>query len=121
MFTDLLIGVLIGLGVGIFFLLRNNFRNPFEREDYRLHVGEIIKIVMPNQVSFLNKASIKETLWNIPEHSKVILDATNTNYIDGDILEIIEDFKEIVAPQKNIQLNILGQKIHIFSRIKLNL
>ena len=92
-FTDLLIGVLIGLG-----------------EDYRLHVGEFIKIVMPNQVSFLNKASIKETLWNIPEHSKVIIDATNTNYIDGDILEVIEDFKEIVAPQKNIQLNILGQK-----------
>ena len=109
-FTDLLIGVLIGLGVGIFFLLRNNFRNPFQREDYRLHVGEFIKIVMPNQVSFLNKASIKETLWNIPEHSKVIIDATNTNYIDGDILEVIEDFKEIVAPQKNIQLNILGQK-----------
>lgn len=107
-FTDLLIGVLIGLAVSIFYVLRSNFRNPFVKENNLLHIGEVIKIELPNQVSFLNKASIKDTLWNISENQKVIIDASYSNYIDDDILEIISDFKMVVAPEKNIQLNILG-------------
>ncbi|MBP6455301.1 MAG: bifunctional SulP family inorganic anion transporter/carbonic anhydrase [Chitinophagaceae bacterium] len=111
-FTDLLIGVLIGLAVSIFYVLRSNFRNPFVKENNLLHIGEVIKIELPNQVSFLNKASIKDTLWNISENQKVIIDASYSNYIDDDILEIISDFKEVVAPERNIQLNIIGLKSH---------
>ena len=109
-FTDLLIGIMIGLAVSIFYLLRSNFRNPFTLGKETLSVGEIVKLELSDSVSFLNKASIKDTLWQVPENSKVIVDATYSDFIDDDILEIIDDFKTTVAPERNIQLNILGLK-----------
>lgn len=109
-FTDLLIGVIIGLLTSIFFLLQSNFKNPFAQAKNKLHIGEVISIQLPNQVSFFNKASIKETLWHLPSEAKVIIDATQTSYIDSDVVEVIEDFRDVVAPSKSIQLNILGMK-----------
>jgi carbonic anhydrase len=109
-FTDLLIGVLIGLATSIFYLMRSSFRNPFTREEYRLHIGEVIKLELPNQVSFLNKATIKAALWEIPNDSKVLIDASYANFIDNDVQEIVEDFRDVVAPERQIQLNILGLK-----------
>jgi carbonic anhydrase len=109
-FTDLLIGVLIGLAVSIFYLLKSNFKNPFVLQKETLHIDEIVRMELPNQVSFLNKATIKDTLWSIPNHSKIIIDATNTDFIDNDILEIIDDFKQTISKEKEIKLNILGLK-----------
>ena len=59
-------------------------------------------------VAFLNKATIKNTLWNVPDDSKVIIDATYCDYIDHDILEVIYDFRNTAAPKKNIQVNVIG-------------
>ena len=109
-FTDLLIGILIGLAVSIFYLMKSNFKNPFKIEKEALAFGETIRMELPNQVSFLNKASIKDTLWSIPEGSKLIIDANYCDYIDNDVLEIIEDFKSTVSKEKNIKLNIVGLK-----------
>jgi carbonic anhydrase len=109
-FTDLLIGVVVGLLVSIIFLLISNVRNPLSRELNKLHIGEVIRFDLPNQVSFLNKATIKETLWSIPGGSKVLIDASGCEYIDDDIMELIEDFKSVVAGEKNIKLNIIGLK-----------
>ena len=109
-FTDLLMGVLIGLAVSIFYLLKSNFKNPFVLQKETLHIDEIVRMELPNQVSFLNKASIKDTLWSIPNDSKIIIDATNTDFIDSDILEIITDFKQTISKEKGIKLNILGLK-----------
>jgi carbonic anhydrase len=115
-FSDLLIGVIIGLVVSIFYILRSNFRNPFLKERNATDSGEVLKLELPNQVSFFNKSSIKETLWSAPEKSTVRIDATYTNYIDYDVLDVIEDFKKTVAPEKNIQLEIIGLKENISDR-----
>jgi carbonic anhydrase len=109
-FTDLLIGVLVGLAISIAFLMISNFRNPYIKQNYTLHVGEVMRLELPNQVTFLNKASIKETLYEIPENMYVVIDATSSDYIDHDIIEIIEDFKITIAPERNILINVLGQK-----------
>ncbi len=109
-FTDLLIGILIGLMVSIFFLMRSNFLNPFQLSHEKLNIGETISLKLSNQVSFLNKATIKNTLWQIPAKAKVIIDANQSNFIDHDVREVIEDFKTTVAPEKEIQLNLLGLK-----------
>jgi MFS superfamily sulfate permease-like transporter len=109
-FTDLLIGVLIGLAVSIFFLLRSNFYNPFTLGKEKLSIGEVVKFELSDEVSFLNKASIKNTLWSIPKGSRVIIDATRSTFVDDDVLELIEEYKDVVAPERNIQLNILGLK-----------
>lgn len=109
-FTDLLTGVIIGLCISFLFILKNNYKNPFSVQTENLNIGETIRIELPNQVSFLNKASIKDTLWSLPESAKVIVDATNCNFIDHDILEILEEFKSVVSVEKNIQLNLVGVK-----------
>jgi carbonic anhydrase len=105
--TDLLTGVLIGLAASLFYLMRSNFRNPFSMEQYRLHIGEVIKMELPNQVSFLNKATIKSALWDIPQDAKVLIDASNTNYIDDDVLETLQDYR-VVAAERNVRLNVIG-------------
>ncbi len=109
-FTDLLIGILFGLFISGFFLMRNNYRNPFTLKKDKLHIGEVIRLELSNQVSFLNKASIKDTLWDVPNHSKVLIDATYSDFIDEDVLEVIDDFKNVVAPERDIKLNIVGLK-----------
>ncbi len=119
-FTDLLIGVLIGLTISIFYLLKSNFKNPFVIKKETLHLDETLRIELPNQVSFLNKASIKDTLLNIPNNSKVIIDGTYSDYIDQDVLDIINDFKNTISGIKNIKVNVLGikSKYHLEDRIE---
>ena len=109
-FTDLLIGVIIGLFVSIFYILKSNFKNPFVLQNEVLHFNETLRLELPNQVSFLNKASIKDTLWSVPKGSKVIIDASNTDYIDHDVIEDIEEFKSTISIERDIKLNIIGLK-----------
>lgn len=108
--TDLLVGILIGLAVSLFYLLKSNYKNPYIIDKDQLHVGETIRIELPTQVSFLNKASIKDALWRVPAYSNITIDATYADYIDNDVLEIFKDYKDVTAPEKNIKLNILGVK-----------
>lgn len=107
-FTDLLIGVIIGSAFSIFHILRSNYKNPFIVETEKMHENETVRIQLPTQVSILNKASLKDTLWSVPEGSKVIIDATNCTFIDNDVLEIIENYKNTVSVENNIKLNIIG-------------
>lgn len=107
-FTDLLTGVLIGLATSVFYLMRSNFRNSYSIEQYRLHIGDVIKMELPNQVSFLNKATIKAALWEIPNGAKVLIDAGSAYFIDHDVLEIIQDYRDVVAPERGVQLNVVG-------------
>jgi len=109
-FTDLLTGVGIGLGVSVLALLYGNYKNSyyFHKEDH--HKGETILIHLSEEVSFLNKASIKLTLEHLPAGSIVIIDAYDCQYIDHDVLELIRDFKEVQAPLKNITCKTVGFK-----------
>lgn len=109
-FTDLLTGVGIGLAVSIAAILIGNFKNSyfFHKEKHR--EGDIILIHLSEEVSFLNKASIRETLDNIPENTTVIVDAFDSQYIDYDVLEIIQEFTEVKAPLKNITCKTVGFK-----------
>lgn len=108
--TDLLIGIFIGSLVSIFFLLRSNYHNAFFIENTKIFKGETIRLELSNEVSFFNKASIKNSLWNVPQNSNVIIDATFSSYIDHDILEIFEDFKTTFAEENNINVSIIGLK-----------
>ncbi len=111
-FTDLLIGVLIGLAISIFYMLKSNYQNPFIIENHKHDDNETVRIELPSQVTFINKASIKNALWSIPNDFKVIIDARNSDFIDVDVLDVINEFKTVVSIEKNIQLNILGIKTH---------
>ena len=103
-FTDLLKGVGVGLLVSVIFILRGNMRLAyfFKKEDH--HEGETIYIDLAQEVSFLNKAAIKQTLAHLPPGSKVVIDAANTVYIDYDVLDLIRDFMEFGSKDKNIKV-----------------
>ncbi len=109
-FTDLLIGVFIGLTISIFYILKSNYKYPFVLQKETMHVDETVRIALPNQVSFLNKATIKDTLSQLPNGSKVIIDATQSNYIDNDVMELLNDFKTTISVDRKIKLNIVGLK-----------
>lgn len=108
--TDLLKGVAIGMFVSIAYLLRQNIKNAyyFHRSSYKN--GDVIKIELSEEVSFLNKASILLTLDHIPENSMVVIDAGLSKFIDHDVLQVIKEFKEIKAPDKNIKVILTGFK-----------
>lgn len=107
---DLLKGVGIGLMISIFYLLRQNMRIPFYYQRSVFSNGELIKLTLAQEVSFLNKASIKETLESLPENTKVVIDAQQTEYIDFDVLDLIRDFYSNQAPNKNISMSLVGFK-----------
>ena len=105
--TDLLIGIGIGLVASIFFILQNNYRNSYWLHSEESTEGAKLKLVLSEDVSFLNKGSILKTLKEIPPRSSVIIDATDSVHIDQDVLDIFEDFRSKAA-FKNITLEIRG-------------
>jgi carbonic anhydrase len=109
-FTDLLMGVGIGLGVSTLALLYGNYKNSYFFHKEKHKRGEAILIHLSEEVSFLNKASIKLTLEHLPENATVIIDAYDSQYIDHDVLELIKDFKEVQAPLKKINCKTVGFK-----------
>lgn len=108
--TDLLTGVGIGLAVSVVAILRGNLKNSYYFHKEKHHEGEVIKIHFSEEVSFLNKASIRETLDRLPQNASVVLDASASKYIDFDVLELIREFIEIKAPLKNIMCKTIGFK-----------
>jgi MFS superfamily sulfate permease-like transporter len=108
LFTDLLKGISIGLIVGVFYILKANYRSAyfFKKEIY--NGKEVICLKLSEHVSFLNKASIVLTLDHLPENSHVIIDGELSEVIDYDVLEAIQEFK-----QKAFEKNIILELIHI--------
>ncbi|MBS1567565.1 MAG: SulP family inorganic anion transporter [Bacteroidetes bacterium] len=99
--TDLLKGILVGCGVGLFFVLRSNFRSAI----MVVHDETHYLFRLRKDVSFLNKPIIKNKLEQVPENSAVLIDATRADFIDKDIIEVIEDFMKH-APLKNIRVEL---------------
>ena len=94
----------------IFRFLYKNLKIAYSFKKESLQDGDIITVKLAQEVSFLNKAAIKNTLHNVPENGKLIIDASNTNYIDFDVLEMIKDFTSVRALDKNIDLTLKGFK-----------
>ena len=107
LFTDLLKGIGIGMAVAIFYILRNNFRNPFgyDKEQWGKN-GEYL-ITLSEETSFLNKGSIRQMLQRVPENSKVVIDGTKSKSVHYDVVEIIRDF-EVRAKTTGITVEVKG-------------
>ena len=101
--TDLLIGISIGLFLAIFNTLYHSYNNSHYMKSVITSENgkEVHHIVLAEEVSFFNKASILNALNNIPKNSKVIIDCTNSKSIAYDVIEIIENYQSN-AKTKNI-------------------
>lgn len=105
--TDLLVGIGLGMAVAVFFILLNNYRNPYFVEDRAHRPGDTIRLRLSEDVSFLNRATIMRTLNNIPSGAKVEIDASRSASIDHDVYEIIKDFGRR-AEIEGIELTVKG-------------
>jgi MFS superfamily sulfate permease-like transporter len=108
--TDLLKGVAVGLVFSIYYILKGNMKLAyfFKKEEH--HKGETIHIDLAQEVSFLNKAAIKQTLADLPADSRLVINAGDTVYIDHDVLELIRDFVAYGSKEKNIEVELRNFK-----------
>jgi len=100
-FTDLLIGISIGMVIALFCILLEHYKTDLYFHEERKANKTFIRL--SENVSFLNKANVLKTLTLLPDHSHVVIDATATRYIDYDVFEIIQNFK-VEADRRNITL-----------------
>lgn len=99
--TDMLTGIVVGMLVSLFYLVRSNFRSAIlvanDQNNYLIRLRK--------DVSFLNKPIIKKHLQSFPDDSFVMIDATRADFIDKDIIEEINDFIE-TAPTRGIKVHV---------------
>ncbi|STX29563.1 sulfate transporter [Legionella beliardensis] len=109
---NLLAGILIGLGISLFYILKTNSQARLDILKEVYPTGITNRLVLPQQITFLNKASLVAELDSIPNNSQLIIDARYTHYIDKEIVELIKEFQQEQAPHKQISLNLIGFKEH---------
>ena len=104
-FTDLLIGISLGLAVAMFHILYENLRTSYflkSREE-----GEVLVIELSEHVTFLNKGAILQLLDRIEVGHNVRIDATRSVFVDPDVVEIIENFASS-EKHKNDTIEVIG-------------
>jgi len=109
-FTDLLIGIGMGLAVGIVIILIKNYQNShflhIEKENDGI---EKIKMTLAEEVTFINKGAILKELEQIAPNTKLEINVKNTRFLDYDIIEILEDFL-LKANNRNIEISLISER-----------
>ena len=110
-FTDLLIGIGMGLMVGIVIILYKSYQNShfLHIQDEETDGRHFIKMTLAEEVTFFNKGAILKELDQLPEGSLLELDVTKTRYLDYDIVEILEDYVT-KAKDRNIDIRLVSQR-----------
>jgi len=109
-FTDLLVGIGLGLAVGIIVILYKSYQNS-----HFLHIEDNsngkhrVKMTLAEEVTFFNKGAILKELDRLPEDTYLTLDVRKTRYLDNDIIEILEDFSE-KAKNRNIDIQLISER-----------
>jgi MFS superfamily sulfate permease-like transporter len=99
--TDLLKRVALGMAVGLFFVLRANYHRAF----FLTKHGANYLLRLQKDVSFLNRAPLRDCLESIEEDSHLIIDCTRATFIDQDIRETIQDYIK-AATDGNIKVEL---------------
>jgi len=105
---DLLSGVLIGLAIAIVFVLRGALQTPLSLDSENQSNGDVHRLRLSNQATFLNQATLSKTLEEVPDGSHVLLDATSTHHLDPDIESLLIEFISSTAPEHGIKVSMTG-------------
>jgi len=88
LFTDLLIGISIGIAFSMIFIIRSNFKTAVlvvnDNNNYLIRFKK--------DVSFLNKPIIKSELELVPENANLVIDVARAEYIDKDVIDEVNSF-----------------------------
>jgi carbonic anhydrase/SulP family sulfate permease len=108
--TDLLTGVVIGLVVSALFILNSNLRRPIRRVVETHLDGIVTHIELAQQVSFLNRAALSRVFDQAQPDTHLLIDASDSDYIDPDVLSMIREFKDSIGPARGIKVSLRGFK-----------
>ena len=109
-FTDLLVGIGLGLAVGIVVILIKSFQNShFLHIEDKSNGKHKIKMTLAEEVTFFNKGAILKELDSLPRDTYLEIDVRKTRYLDNDIIEILEDFA-FKAKERNIDIKIISER-----------
>ncbi len=106
-FTDLLIGLGLGLVVAVIFILYNQYKLSYNISYKDISEGKVMCLELAQELTFFNKARMLKTLEDIPNDSKVVIDASNTVFIHYDVKEILEDFLS-KSKERGIELKMIN-------------
>ncbi|MFZ9732701.1 MAG: SulP family inorganic anion transporter [Schleiferiaceae bacterium] len=99
--SDLLKGIAVGLLVATVFIALNDFRSSISLT----HLGANYILQLRRNASFLNKGALKASLEKIPAGAELLVDLTQADFIDPDLVEVIRDFAAHSA-LKNITVSV---------------
>lgn len=109
-FTDLLVGITLGLTVGIIVILMKSYQNShFLHIEDKSNGNHKIKMTLAEEVTFFNKGAILKELDTLPPNTDLELNLLNTRYLDHDIIEILDDFA-IKAKETNINIKLVSKR-----------
>lgn len=108
--TDLLVGIIIGMAVATAFILYNNLQTPLRKIKERHVGGDVLRIELASQLTFMNRAALLDTLNSIESGTQLVLDARETDYMDSDIIALLHEFEQETAPAHDISVSLLGFK-----------
>lgn len=106
--TDLLKGIGVGMAIAVFYILRKNYINDVNCKKIEVDGKITYHLVLSEEVTFLNKASITKELDAIPENSHVIIDGSKSYTIAYDVIENIQEFVEHTFKLRNITAETKG-------------
>jgi MFS superfamily sulfate permease-like transporter len=107
-FIDLLKGILIGLCVSVFFLMRAYTRTAVTM----VRDGEDFLIRLNKDLTFMNQQERKAWQRAVIDGARLIIDGMRAHDIDPDAVEVIRDFCE-AAPHRGIQTP--SRRVHVIT------
>lgn len=106
MLTDLLTGVIVGLLVGAFFILKEHADAP--GLTIMSPPGAVLtRFALGQQATFLSKMRIEKTLNDLAPRRRVEIDARGCRRIDPDVLQLLQDFRDTAA-ERDIDYRLVG-------------
>ena len=115
LFTDLLVGITVGLFVGLIFVLKSNARSSV----MKIQLDDHTLVRFSKDVSFLQKNRLRAILRDLPDSSQVVIDGSRSVHVDHDIVELVEDFI-CSAPSRNINVQLQKSPLALCEMFKGN-
>ncbi len=107
-FSNMIVGLGLGIAVSLAFIVGRLSQRSLRRVSERHLGGDVLRIALPTEVTFLNQTTLQRLLDGVPRGAHVLLDAEDTDYIDPDVLAMIREFRDVRAPARGVHLSMNG-------------
>ena len=95
--TDLLRGIVVGLGVSLVFILLEHLRAPSYTVEEE--AAGRVRLRLHPHLTFLSKANLTAMLQTFPRGSTVEVDGRGCQRVDHDVREVLREFQQSAGPR----------------------